>query len=57
MSKSDSVGVVALGLIVGALGAVLVACALWAWLGWPGAVAFLGTIAMLLAVAIVRVKT
>lgn len=57
MSKSDTaLGVVALGLIVGAFGVIMVALALWAWLGWPGAVGFLGTIAMLLSVAIVRVK-
>lgn len=56
MIETPETSVFNLGLTVGCAGVVLVAVALWAAFGWPAAVGFVGTLAIVLGVAILRVR-
>ena len=54
--QSSAVGLFLVGMAVGGVGVVLVALALWAWLGWVAAVGFLGATAIVLGIAILQGK-
>ena len=54
MIETPSTTIFNLGLTVGCAGVVLVAVALWAAFGWPAAVGFVGTLAIVTGAAILR---
>jgi hypothetical protein len=56
MKEGAAEQLLTLGLGVGAVGVALVAVALWASWGWPAALGFVGTLAMVTGVAILRVR-